>query len=1140
MTPTTSAQPRQDLDDFRLDNNSDQHWQNERSGIHIPTGTGLTGTEYIDFDGVGDWDPSGNDNAVPPDRGLGEVAVNQEELLQFRQWQQQQQHQRVEQQRQQRFEQQQQRRLERQQQQQQGGNNGASAQQASNPLPVRDQPPHIQPSSSSSRLHSSSSSSRVQSSGFFGQPAVPSLSARTSYDLENDSISTVRGQPVQANQPVSAQSIGDSQHVGNTVATQVVHRSSSDEVALRYLDIVSKSLDKFGSIPPEVQGILDRIMPEIPDFKPKRASSPAAKGRSHSSDSSSSSSGSDRNRRDRRDRRRRDGKAKRRDRSTSRDAKPVPKLDIFLSSPSVSLMDCYLDMASDYPSRYNPFYRAATLHKKAQMPVVSHISLLEKRSGWNDWNNAVVVLLEELNLSGFFLDLPDLPSSTVPWKRPVPRQAINRISSDEDRVAYHMWGQLDAIARHVIVTRLGREVYRETESLLLSSYAEPTSYAWYTALRNRYGRYDYESGGVAWKRAEELVCGANVGIYLSNYRRLVQDVHDSVYPVAPTKMITTFLRNLPSSLRYVHDTFRAEFTSTSCTASTPQRLPDFKDVLLWIERAEKANNLEMSESVGHRRPAAHPGRSGGPPPPQPKSSATPNFVGAATPSAVKAPGARLAGQACFECGKVGHQKAQCPTRQGDRARAGAPLAPKGYLAEGGVEDDDEGSVAAAEEMLGEENQQDDDEFAGMLEDWDAIKLYDIHSPGSPNAFALSSYFGSGPCDSPFAGMAIVPSPSSSRSFGPPRPPPPLPTPPARPSALARRYLAAVDSGCSQHIVIDRSWFHSFRTLDMTVGTANSTPLVVLGCGTVKFPVRLTDGSTRLVVLQDVLFAPTCPINLLSVGHLTDFLGLRLLFGERRTIAWFHTPGEKATSYLSMSRQNHLTYLKCDFIPAPMRRLRGLRRGDVAGGEGRFDVVVEDDDGGTGGGEDVGEFSRESGPVGVRTRQSTQVQGGAASRPSVLGGGEPGSELLQPESRQPRRSSRLQQLEHARCVVIEEEDDRDMFFRGAEPLGDEYGAILMTVVEAEAFVTQILASDYSTDDLDPEVLAYFANVGAHRMFDDEYHSYLSRVGRRRDIDGTEGGACAFATYDPARPPETLREAMRREDWPKWRAAMTMFL
>ncbi|KAF5330234.1 hypothetical protein D9611_010621 [Ephemerocybe angulata] len=703
MAPTVSAQPRQDLDDSRNDNtrNSGQHQQ---YGIHIPTGSGLTGTDYRDEEeDVNDWDPSGNDDAVPPDRGPGDIVIDQEELLQFRQWRQQQQQQ-----------QQQQQRVE--QQQQQGGNNGASTQQASNPLPVRDRPPHIQPSLSSSRIQPSSSSSRIQPSssssrvGFSSQQAAPSLSARTSFDLETDSISTIRGQPVQTSQPV--QPVVENQPIGNAEGTQLVHRSSSDEVYLRYLALVEKAFDKHGTIPPEFQRALDRIVPDIPDFQPKRASSPAAKRRSHSSDSSSSSSGSDRNRRDRRNHRRRDGKAKRRDRSQSRDAKPAPKLDLFLSSVSVSLLDCYLDMASDYPSRYNPFYRAATLHKKAQMPVVSHIPLLEKRSGWNDWNNAVVVLLEELNLTGFFLDLPDLPSSTVPWKRPVTRQAINRISSDEDRVAYHMWGQLDAIARHVIVTRLGREVYRETESLLLSSYAEPTSYEWYTALRNRYGRYDYESGGVAWRRAEELVCGANVAGYLSNYRRLVQDVHDSVYPVAPTKMITTFLRALPSSLRYIHDTFRAEFTSTSCTASTPQRLPDFKDVLLWIERAEKANNLEMSESPGHRRPAAHHGRPGGVPPSGPKPSPSPNFVGAATPSAIKAPGARLAGQVCFECGKVGHQKAQCPTRQGDRARAGVPLAPKGYLAEGGVEDDDEDSLAAAEEMLQEEDRQDDDDFAG--------------------------------------------------------------------------------------------------------------------------------------------------------------------------------------------------------------------------------------------------------------------------------------------------------------------------------------------------------------------------------------------------------------------------------------------
>ncbi|KAF6753961.1 hypothetical protein DFP72DRAFT_1068827 [Ephemerocybe angulata] len=360
----------------------------------------------------------------------------------------------------------------------------------------------------------------------------------------------------------------------------------SSSILLRYLDIISESIDKFGGIPNDVQAMLDHILP------PKHASSPAAKGRSHSSDSNSGSSGSDGNRRDHRHHRRRDGKHKRRDRSRSRDAKPAPKLDLFLSSSSVSLIDFYLNLAGDSPSIHNPFYSAFTLFTSAQTPFVSHIPLLERRSGWNDWITALVASLEEINLSGFVLDSHDLPASNSPWKQPIYpfKNSTAGLSTNEERVAHHIWGQLDGFARHVITTCLGRDVYRKVKRFLSATSDAPTSRDWYSALKSW---YSYESGRAAWKVAEVLVCGRDVLDYLTRYRELVQAVKDSVFCVSPTLMLTTLLCHLPS-LGHLHAKFGIGTPSFGLDEFT------FDNVLRWIQRMEEwfGSGVECVVNVG--------------------------------------------------------------------------------------------------------------------------------------------------------------------------------------------------------------------------------------------------------------------------------------------------------------------------------------------------------------------------------------------------------------------------------------------------------------------------------------------------------------------------------------------------------------
>jgi hypothetical protein len=126
----------------------------------------------------------------------------------------------------------------------------------------------------------------------------------------------------------------------------------------------------------------------------------------------------------------------------------------------------------------------------------------------------------------------------------------------------------------------------------------------------------------------------------------------------------------------------------------------------------------------------------------------------------------------------------------------------------------------------------------------------------------------------------------------------------------------VDSGCTRHVLNDLSVFHDYVPERLTVGTANSRPLVVHGRGVVKFPVRMTDGEVVDVVLEDCLYAPSCPVNLISVGALTDVLKWRLTFAEGRTICWRHVPGQRPTSFLVLPRSGRLSVIACAFVRAP--------------------------------------------------------------------------------------------------------------------------------------------------------------------------------------------------------------------------------
>jgi len=107
------------------------------------------------------------------------------------------------------------------------------------------------------------------------------------------------------------------------------------------------------------------------------------------------------------------------------------------------------------------------------------------------------------------------------------------------------------------------------------------------------------------------------------------------------------------------------------------------------------------------------------------------------------------------------------------------------------------------------------------------------------------------------------------------------------SSILTRYNSILDSGCTNHIIRDRSLFWTYHmSLAVLVKTANCGILETLAKGDVKFRVKCGTKSIVLV-LCDCLHAPSAPINLLLVGAMQE-RRMHIHFDEDTTIIHFPT------------------------------------------------------------------------------------------------------------------------------------------------------------------------------------------------------------------------------------------------------------
>ena len=132
--------------------------------------------------------------------------------------------------------------------------------------------------------------------------------------------------------------------------------------------------------------------------------------------------------------------------------------------------------------------------------------------------------------------------------------------------------------------------------------------------------------------------------------------------------------------------------------------------------------------------------------------------------------------------------------------------------------------------------------------------------------------------------------------------------------MANSFNALLDSGCTRHVVRDRALFHDFAEKSVSVGTATYGSLDALGSGDVEFRYPFGDRNV-IFTLRDCLYAPTAPVNLLSVGTLVE-RGMSCLFSPGGITKAFYPENHPKFPGLTISATvvNRLSFLFLDFIP----------------------------------------------------------------------------------------------------------------------------------------------------------------------------------------------------------------------------------
>ena len=485
------------------------------------------------------------------------------------------------------------------------------------------------------------------------------------------------------------------------------------------------------------------------------------------------------------------------------------------------------------------------------LPTVSHIPLLTSKSDFPAWDEGVNALIRANGLIGHILDPMVAVDITRPDLTPVPIPILPVTPSVADIASLNRWWDEDNVAQHILVSRLG-SIPRGL--LPAPNIVTRTALSIYKLLLEYYGTCNFADCTLLLNSLQNSTCTAGrVQEFVSKWRTGLSRLQSARFIFNIKICMGLFVRGLPSTPAF-----------NSIQADLPERIaaiPHEQDYGAFITLTEKVLQLD---TIFCSIPQSHLSR----PTREPTVAVTTQTTTTASPSSVVAPAPHMS-KHCNNCKSrglrsAGHTDATCFQQGG-----GMEGRREEYLS-------NKGRVHAM--------------FAEYLENALLLDDQPLPSDSLPSFFSSSSpgppILDDEPVIPPIANLCITSfsansdlrgdlySPCDSKSF----------SHFAYTSAnfqsaallsMVSLYNALLDSGCTHHIIRDRTLFRSYVANAISVGTANCGSLEALGSGDVEFRYPFGDRYITFT-LRGCLYAPTAPINLLSVGALVE-RGMSCLF-----------------------------------------------------------------------------------------------------------------------------------------------------------------------------------------------------------------------------------------------------------------------
>ena len=568
----------------------------------------------------------------------------------------------------------------------------------------------------------------------------------------------------------------------------------------------------------------------------------------------------------------------------------IPQQPSYLPPPSlpqVSVPIPPVPIPSPSPSSHS----SSSVSLSKTLPTVTHIPVLTSKLDFFPWDEGVHALIRANGLIGHILDPSAFVDPTRPDLAPSPAPVLSMTSSPRDIEASNRWWAEDNIVQHILVSRLGAV----PRGLLPSSNTiSRTALSIYRTLTQYFGTCSFADCTELLNSLHNSVCTAGrVPDFVSKWRIGLAKLQSARFVFSVKICISLFVRGLPPVPAF-----------NSLRADLPRRIAAIiqdDDYGAFIDVTETVLELD---TIFRPTPLSQPARPARPPPvpipPAPTLSSAP-------PPAVDSSRVSKKDLSCGNCKSrglrsTGHTDGTCfQPGGGMEGRREEYMANRGRVHAMFVECLDN-ALSASDQAL-------------PLDDV-------VLAPASPDVPVLSDSDFYSP---PIANLCVTPFPINSDLRGDVY----IPCDPKFPSYVAftstilqstallsmvDSFNALLDSGCTHHIIRDRSLFLNYAERFISVGTANCGSLDALGTGDVEFRYPFGDRFVTFT-LRGCLYAPSAPINLLSVGALVE-RGMSCLFSPGGITKVFFPEDHPKFPGLTFSATvtSRLSFLKLVFLP----------------------------------------------------------------------------------------------------------------------------------------------------------------------------------------------------------------------------------